>query len=142
MQIGTSVYMMTQRGMMPGTLVGFGGERGDLYNVASPGGAVYTTRPENVFGVEAAQEILLQQRVEKMQNEGYVVAPFAAGAFHVYQPKKHKNTSGYIVTTLHSGYMTCTCPSFAKNFEAGNCRCKHTELVTLTQAQREAQIVA
>ena len=143
MNIGDSIYMMTQRGqLMPGTLVGFGGESGELYDVAAPGGAVYTTRPHNVYSEGAGQAMMLRARVERMMDEGYVCSLFAAGAFHVYNPAKraHKNGGGYIVTRLANGCMSCTCPSYSKNFALGNFHCKHSEFVLIEEGRETPEL--
>ena len=133
--VGTACFLMTRKErMMPGTVAGI--LRGGLVSVASPGGAVYTCNPENVYDVETGRIILMHARAEKMALDGYQIAVRFDRTFRVFQPKKHGLTGGWIVKST-GDTLTCNCPSHAKSLT-----CKHLMAVCSLLSVRAVRLRA
>ena len=113
------MYLLTHRGtLMPCTTEGVTTETG-MIEVVSPNGATYTAAPHNLVSTDAGAHMLRQRRAEKLVSEGYKIMHLRGDRYHVWQPAKHGEQGGYLVTL--GAEPTCSCPDHADHgFE-----CKH-----------------
>lgn len=124
--------------LMPAVNLGVNSD--GLMEVASPGGVVYTARPDAVVSVGDGAHMLRLRRAEKLVGDGYQIMHLRGDRYRVFNPKTHGETGGYVVTL--SATPTCTCPDHADHgFE-----CKHIlgapELLRLAQIEKPTVRVA
>lgn len=120
--IGSPCYLLTHREvLMPGTVNAI--ESNGLVAVVSPQGKIYSCNPNNVFDKQTGAIMLMHKRAERMAQDGYLIAVRLDWSFRVYQPKKHGQTGGWVVTRQGDS-LTCNCPAHDKEQT-----CKHVMAV-------------
>lgn len=115
----TNVFLLTQNDvLMPATYVGLTDD--GLCEVTSPNGTAYTANPTSVYSAEAGSQMLRQRRAEQLVSEGYQIQHLRGNRYHVWCPKRHGETGGYVVTIDDLGAF-CNCPD-TERVGCGNCK--------------------